>query len=669
MKVIFAKTAGFCYGVERAVKMAEQESVNGPCSTLGPLIHNDQVVQELKRRGVSQVKNAEDAKKGETIIIRSHGVTEREMDILREKDCIIVDATCPNVSRIHKLVRKANEKGRMPVVIGSAEHPEVVAICGWCEGASVFKDANDLATWLSENPDNKNIPISVVCQTTETRANMEVCNNLIKKECTNYEVFDTICEATSKRQQEAAKLSEICDAMVVIGGRSSANTRRLAEICAEICPQVFFAETAEELDIKSLKKYRKVGITAGASTPAWIIKEVYNKMTEEIKDLEVIAGEAEGKTEEASFAELLEQSIKTLSTGEKVTGVVEGVSPTEISVDLGTKHSAYIPVSEFSDDPDVKIEDIKIGSEIEAFVVRVNDIEGTIMLSKKRLDAVKNWESIDEAREARVTLSGIVTEENKGGIVVTVKGVRVFVPASESGLPKETPMTELLKKRVSLRIKEVNRSRRRVVGSIKAALQDERRAASDKIWETLEVGAKFDGVVKSLTSYGVFVDIGGIDGMVHVSELSWKRTKNPADLVKVGDKITVYVLSFDKEKRKISLTCKNKGENPWEVFTKAYEVGSVAKVRIVKLMDFGAFAEIVPGVDGLIHISQIADRRIAKTSDALSEGQEVDAKIIEIDNEKKKVSLSIRAILGKENLPENTESDDIVYSTEAPAAQ
>ncbi len=665
MKLIFAKTAGFCYGVERAVKLAEQASESGACYTLGSLIHNDSVLERLKKRGVSQLESAEDAPEGGTVILRSHGVTEKEISVLKSRRCNIVDATCPNVSRIHKIVSEASKRGRKPVVIGTAEHPEVTAICGWCCDAAVFRNAEEMSVWLSENG-NRDIPLTVVYQTTENCTNMEVCNKLIKKECTNYEVFDTICGATSRRQREAAQLSEICDAMVVIGGRSSANTRRLAEICAGKCPQVFFAEKAEDIDFEKIKKCQTVGITAGASTPAWIIKEVYNKMTEEIKGLEVIAGEAESKAEEeTSFAELLEQNIKTLSAGEKVVGIVEGVSPTEISVDLGTKHSAYIPVSEFSDDPDVKLEDIKIGSEIEAYVIRVNDVEGTIMLSKKRLDAVKNWETIEEAKEARATLTGVVTEENKGGVVVSVKGVRVFVPASESGLSKETPMAELLKKKVTLRIKEVNRSRRRVVGSIKAAQIEERRAAAEKIWETIEVGAKFEGTVKSLTSYGAFVDIGGIDGMVHVSELSWKRIKNPAEVVKAGDKITVYVLSFDKEKKKISLTCKNKDENPWENFVNAYSVGSVANVRIVKLMDFGAFAEIVPGVDGLIHISQIADRRIAKTSDALSEGQEVEAKIIDIDYEKKKVSLSIRALLGQANVPESTAPDGEAHSDES----
>lgn len=676
MRVIYAKTAGFCYGVERAVELAEKAADGGACYTLGPLIHNEQAVSKLREKGVSEAAGTDDVPDGSLVIIRSHGVTEKDMDALREKGCEIIDATCPNVSRIHKIVKEACQRGRKPIVIGSASHPEVVAICGWCKGALVFKGSSELGDWLNSSPENRDIALSVVYQTTETRANMDNCNNLIKKECTNYELFDTICGATSMRQGEAAKLSEICDAIVVIGGKSSANSLRLSEICAEKCPQVLFIETASQLDVDRLRNAKTVGITAGASTPAWIIKEVYNKMAEEIKGMDVISEAAEGKTEEmeTSFAELLEQNLKTLNTGDKVTGVVVGISPTEISVDLGTKHSAYIPLSEFSDDPDVKIEDVvTAGMEIEAFVIRVNDVEGTIMLSKKRLDAAKGWEVVEEARENRTTMEGIVTEENRGGIVVSIKGVRVFVPASQSGLPKDTPMTELLKKKVKLRITEVNRSRRRVVGSIRAVQFEERKAAAEKIWQDIEVGDKFSGVVKSLTSYGAFVDIGGIDGMVHVSELGWRRVRNPAEVVSVGDKLDVTVLSFDKEKKKISLTCKDPSENPWEKFVNTYGVGSVANVRIVKLMDFGAFAEIVPGVDGLIHISQIADRRIAKTSEALQEGQEVDVKIIQIDTENKKVSLSIRALLESDAAPEPQEAHDapdaIVYDTDNPPTE
>lgn len=352
---------------------------------------------------------------------------------------------------------------------------------------------------------------------------------------------------------------------------------------------------------------------------------------------------------EESFAEMLEKSIKTLNTGEKVTGVVTGITPTEIYVDLGTKHAGYIPVSELTDDPTAKVEDlVKIGDEIETYVMRVNDQEGVVTLSKKRLDTVKSWDDIEQAREEHTTVEGVVTEENKGGVVVSIKGVRVFVPASQTGLPRETPMSQLLKQHVRLRITEVNRARRRVVGSIRAVEAEERAAKAAEVWANIEENKRYTGTVKSLTSYGAFVDIGGVDGMVHISELSWSRIKNPAEVVSVGDTLDVYVISFDPEKHKISLGVKDHSCNPWDTFMNTYKVGDVANVRIVKLMTFGAFAEVVPGVDGLIHISQIADRRIEKPGDVLSEGQMVDAKITAVDEEKQKISLSIRALLADE---------------------
>ncbi len=377
-----------------------------------------------------------------------------------------------------------------------------------------------------------------------------------------------------------------------------------------------------------------VGITAGASTPAWIIKEVYDKMSDEIMEIE------------KSFAELLEESIKTLNTGDKVTGTVVDITPTEIQVELGIKYPGYIPLSELSDDPTVKPEDVvKVGDEIETYVMLVSDRDCLVKLSKKRLDAVKHWEEIEPAKENETVMEGYVTEDNKGGVVVSVKGIRVFVPASQTGLPRETPMSTLLKQKVRLVITEVNRARRRVVGSISKVSRAERAAAAEKVWAEIEVGKHYTGTVKSLTSYGAFVDIGGVDGMVHISELSWSRIKHPSEVVKVGDTVDVYVISVDKEKKKISLGMKDHSQDPWTVFTSTYQVGDVANVRIVKLMTFGAFAEVVPGVDGLIHISQIADHRIDKPGDVLAEGDKVDVKITDVDMENKKISLSIRALL------------------------
>ena len=437
--------------------------------------------------------------------------------------------------------------------------------------------------------------------------------------------------------------------MIVIGDRKSSNTTRLAELCRAHCPLVYHISRAEELDRSMVSGVASVGITAGASTPGWIIKEVKNKMSDELNNAMEI---------EESFADMLEKSIKTLNTGDKVTGIVTGITATEVNVDLGTKHAGYIPISELSDDPTVKAEDVvKVGDEIETYVMRVNDVEGVATLSKKRLDTVKNWDTIEAAVEDKTILEGVVTEDNKGGIVVNVKGIRVFVPASQTGMPRGADLSEMIKQHVKLRITEVNRSRRRVVGSIRAVAAEERAAKAAEVWANIEVGKKYEGTVKSLTSYGAFVDIGGVDGMVHVSELSWSRIKNPAEVVSVGDAVTVYVISYDPEKKKISLGMKDRSQDPWEKFTSTYEVGSVANVRVVKLMTFGAFAEIVPGVDGLIHISQIADHRIEKPGDVLEEGQNVDVKITDIDFDRKKVSLSIRALLN-DNAAGEDEAED-----------
>ena len=636
MKVILAKTAGFCYGVERAVKLAHETARAGGGAMLGSVIHNANVVSDLEREGLRLIAAPEEAQAGERVLIRSHGESRETIERLERRGAFVVSATCPNVERILRLVAQAGERGRQVVIVGERDHPEVRGIASRCEGAQIFASAEEVAKWAENSENIADLPITAVAQTTCIRAVWESCVKILKKQFTNLEIDDTICNATQKRQSEAAEIAASVDVMVVVGDRKSANTRHLTEICKEGCARVYQIESADELSPDIFHGCTVAGLTAGASTPAGIIKEVYATMTEEIKTIEG----------NETFEEMLDKSFKTLNTGDKVTGIVTAIGTTEIQVDLGCKQAGYIPVSELSSDPDAKVEDIvHVGDEIETYIVRVNDVEGYATLSKKRLDAVKVWEDIETAVENKTVLEGVVTEENKGGIVVSVKGVRVFVPASQSGLPKDSDLSQMIKQRVQLRVTEVNRARRRVVGSIKAVQSEARAAAQAAVWAEIEVGKRYTGTVKSMTSYGVFVDIGGVDGMVHISELSWSRIKNPAEVVAIGDTLEVYVISFDPEKRKISLGVKDRSQNPWEVFMNTYSVGDTANVRIVKLMTFGAFAEVVPGVDGLIHISQIADRRIDKPSDVLAEGDKVDAKIIAIDEEKKKISLSIRALL------------------------
>ena len=641
MQIILAKTAGFCFGVDRAVEMVNESVRRGnKTATLGPIIHNRHVVERFLEQGVRELDSPEQAEPGETVIIRAHGVPKQVQQALCARGVPVLDATCPFVKKIHTIVKNETQKGRKIIIFGSPAHPEVEAIASFCREPLIVQSPEELENWLTQEPQRRKMPLSMVSQTTSSQKMWKSCAEIAKKVCTNCEIFDTICRATEMRQEEAAILSQKCDAMVVVGDARSSNTGRLAMICEQYCKKVSLVDQADDLEMSLFSGANTVGITAGASTPSWIIKEVNNKMSEELK--------VETAMEE-NFAELLEQSLKTLNNGDKVTGTVMAVGSTEIEVDLGTKHTAYIPLEDFSGDPNVKPEEaVKVGDQIEAIVVHVNDGEGVVRLSKKRLEAGKAWEEIEAAAENKDIVEGVVTEENKGGIVVNVKGIRVFVPASQSGVAKGGDLGELLKKNVQLRITEVNRARRRVVGSIRSVASEQRKAAQEKIWSEIEVGKQYHGTVKSLTSYGAFVDIGGVDGMVHVSELSWNRIKNPSEVVKVGDEIDVYVIAFDPEKKKISLGYKTAETNPWNVFMTNYHVGDIVTVKVVKLMTFGAFAEIIPGVDGLIHISQIADRRIAKPEDVLSEGQEVDAKIIDVDADNKRISLSIRALLDGE---------------------
>ncbi len=638
MSVRIAQSAGFCFGVSRAVEMVEQAVAEGKqVVTLGPIIHNRHVVARFDTLGVRVIDTPEQAQPGMTVIIRSHGVARRVYEQLEQQGVEVIDATCPFVKRIHGIVGKAEAEGQLNVIIGTRTHPEVEGIAGWCSDCRIYESAEELENAAKNGEIPPDRPVCMVSQTTSTEISWKKSTQIAKKQFTNLKIFDTICRATESRQSEAAELSAVCQAMVVVGDAKSSNTGRLATICREHCEKVFLVDNASELKKEDFHGVSTVGITAGASTPAWIIKEV-NKTMSEIINADAV--------QEETFEALLEQSIKTLNTGDKVTGIVTGIGNTEIQVDLGTKHAGYIPYDEVSADPSVKPEDIlQVGQEIEVFVVRVNDQEGTVQLSKKKLDGMKVWDDMAVWAEEKATVEGIITEENKGGLVATVKGIRVFIPASQSGVAKGGDLTGMVGQTVKLKVTEVNRPRRRVIGSIRAVTSEERKAAQEQIWAEIKEGNKYHGTVKSLTSYGAFVDIGGVDGMVHVSELSWNRIKTPAEVVKVGDEIDVYVISFDPEKHKISLGYKTAEMNPWNQFMTNYNVGDVVEAKVVKLMTFGAFAEILPGVDGLIHISQIADRRIGKPEDVLSEGQTVTVKITEVDAEGKRISLSIRALL------------------------
>ena len=658
MKVCLAKTAGFCYGVKRAVDLVEQTIGAGKKAvTLGPIAHNRHLVDRFEKLGVRSVDSIDEIPEGYTVIIRSHGIPKATYDALLRKNVEVIDATCPSVKRIHNLVESAEQKGRQPIIIGTPTHPEIIAIAGWCERPLVFSDASELEKWLEEDENHPNLPITMVSQTTSTQNLWDSCKKIAKKVCTNGEIFDTICRATENRQEEAATIAAQSEAMIVVGDVKSSNTDRLAHICKQHCANVALVDSAADIEPASYRSFSTIGITAGASTPAWIIKEV-NQTMSEIENVDVVV--------EESFEALLENSIKTLNTGDKVLGTVTAIGSTEIQVDLGTKHAGYIPYDEVSADPTVKPEEIlKVGDEIEVFVVRVNDQEGTVQLSRKKLEGMKVWDDLEAACENKTPVEGVIVDENKGGIVANCKGVRVFIPASQTGIAKGGDLAALKGQTVKLRITEFSRGHRgRVVGSIRAVNSEARKAAAEKFWSEIEVGKKYTGTVKSMTSYGAFVDVGGVDGMVHVSELSWGRIKTPDEVVKVGDTIEVFVIKFDAEKKKISLGYKTPEMNPWNIFTSKYNVGDTATVKVVKLVEFGAFAEIIPGVDGLIHISHLSNTRVNKVADVLAEGQEVEAKIIEVDAERKRISLSIRALLE----PVAEEADEDV-AEEAPVEE
>ncbi len=670
MKITLAKTAGFCFGVNRAVETVYKLLDDGSkVCTLGPIIHNPQLVQSLADRGVRIIEMPTEAEKDETVVIRSHGVTDAVYTSAVKHGKNVVDATCPFVSKIHGIVKQAGDSGRTVLVAGDREHSEVIGIIGHTSGeVYTFTDVEELQNMFEKMPELPNKDITVVSQTTFNEKTFKNCCIFLKKVCTNAIIFDTICNATALRQQEADRLSRINDVMVVVGGRHSSNTAKLFGVCAAHCKKTFLIETAEELKADFFTGAQNVGVVAGASTPAGIIKEVIKTMSEILQPVDEQTEEkeiAQKSFEEMTDEEAFEASLNSLTGDQKVSGTVLAVSENEVQVDFGRGLTGYISKEEFSYDPNVELEkEVKVGDTLNLIIMRINDQEGTAMLSKRRFDAIAGWDKIVAAKDSGEILHGVVRDVIKGGVVVNANGVRVFIPASLATASRNESLDELKGKEVDFRIIEIGRGRR-AVGSIKSVLREQKKAAEEKIWANIAVGDRFTGVVKSLTSYGAFVDIGGVDGMIHISELSWQKIKNPSEVVLVGDTVEVYVKDLDTEKKKISLGYKKEEDNPWTLFTNKYHEGDTVKVTIVSMTAYGAFARIIPGVDGLIHISQIANKHVAKPQDELKVGQEVDAKIIAIDSEKKRVSLSIRALLPEE--PAAAEQETAAETTEETA--
>lgn len=649
-KISVAKTAGFCFGVDRAVKIVYNKLDNrNNVVTLGPIIHNPNVVEDLKEKGVFPVE-LDDVKAGQTVIIRSHGVGRDVYESLESKGAEVIDATCPFVARIHKIAQEKSSEGVTVLIAGDETHPEVMGIVGHCRSESyVFNSCEDFEN-LMKNGNFSSKKVAILAQTTYNKNMWKKCLTLFEKYLPEAQVFDTICGATSERQEEAARLAKQADLMVIVGGAHSSNTHKLKAICDEYCKCVL-VENAEELKNSELDLTRAkfIGISAGASTPAYIIKEVQQTMSEMLNNVD----------EEFNFEEELEKTLKKIHTGMKVEGVVESVGETEITVNIGTKHTGYVPLSELTDDPSKKPADVvSVGDVIDLIVLKTSDNDGIVTLSKRKVDAVIGFQKVMEAKEADAVLSGVVTNVVKGGVLVSVNGVKVFVPASQAAPRRDFDLNTLLKETVEFKILEVNEAKQRAVGSIRAVAREQKVAAQAKFFETAEVGAVVEGVVKSITDYGVFVDLGGVDGLVRRMDLSWNRIKHPSDVVSVGDKVTVKIKDIDPETKKVSLIYKKDEENPWAIFTANYEVGQTVKATIVSITSFGAFAQIIDGIDGLIHISQIANQRVNNVADILSVGQEVECQITEIDTEKKRISLSMRALLPDDEAADEKTAED-----------
>ena len=670
MKITLAKTAGFCFGVNRAVQMVYDLIEKGErVCTLGPIIHNPQLVEELSQKGVHIVESPDAVSEGETLVIRSHGVGREVYEAAQSSGTHVCDATCPFVEKIHKIVAERSREGDTILIAGDENHQEVIGIIGHCEGEYyVFSSLEDLENIIKNHKEIEKNPISVVSQTTFNAKKWENAQKFLKKVCTNAKIFDTICGATSMRQSEAQGLAAVNDAMVVIGGRHSSNTAKLFEVCASLCQKTYSIETAAEIQSGWFCGVSSVGVVAGASTPAGIIKEVIKTMSEilqpvdeQMEELNTVQKSFEEMTDEEAF----EASLSGLTGDQKVCGVVLAVDSTEIQVDIGRGLAGYITKDEYSLDPNVNLtEEVKVGDELNLIIMKINDQEGTAMLSKRRYDAIAGWDNIVAAKDSAEIVTGVVNEVIKGGVVVYTNNVRVFIPASQATASRNDSLDELKGKEVQFRIIEIGRGRR-AIGSIRSVLREQRKAEEAKIWASIAVGDRFTGTVKSLTSYGAFVDIGGVDGMVHISELSWARIKNPSEVVAVGDTVEVYVKAIDADKKKISLGYKKEEENPWTIFQNNYNVDDVVTVKIVSMTTYGAFARIIPGIDGLIHISQIANKHVAKPQDELTIGQEVEAKIIAVDFDKKRVSLSIRVLLE----PEVKEEVPAEEAVEAPVEE
>ena len=667
---IIAKSAGFCFGVQRAVKMAETlASGADDCVTLGPLIHNPGVIRELAERGVVPIDSPDEASPGQKVILRSHGVDPATIEKLEKRGARIVDATCPFVKRIHRMVQEAFQKRITVYVVGEKEHPEVQGILGWAGGYG--KAVLSVEEAMREPLIEKAL---IVSQTTLPQSVFREVSNALSTRIAHPEIRNTICPATEERQREAIELAAHADRMLVVGGRNSANTRKLYMLCRERCEDTHLIESAEELSAIKSRWGIVIGMTAGASTPVCIFKEVVERMNDIEKQEQVQAvteatetaattANAEAISPEDDFMAGVEKTLVQLRPGQTVTGTVLQINDEEVCVNVGYKADGLIKKSDLSST------DVKVGDEIEVEVVKVNDGEGNVLLSQRNIVDRKNWDEIMARYENGEFVEGIGKEAVKGGLLANVNGVRTFIPASQLAQHYVEKISDFVGQELKLKIIEVDKAKKRIVASRKQVLQAEAAERKKEVWAKLEVGQELEGTVRRLTDFGAFVDIGGVDGLVHVTDLAWHRVKHPSEIVSVNQKIPVRILALDPEKERISLSYKATQPRPWDVAGEKYVVGSVVEGKVVRITTFGAFVELEPGLDGLVHISQCALTRIAKVEDAVNVGDIIRVKILDVNTEARRISLSIRAVLEDEafdglNSEENTPEDEYAIGEE-----
>lgn len=653
-----AEHAGFCFGVKEALRKTEElierkDKINGRIFTAGPLIHNEIVTSELKEKGVDILKDLTEARPGDVVVVRSHGAPETFYEQANSLGIELVDATCPFVEKIHQLVQAASKDGMQVVIIGDPEHPEVVGIKGWTEDTAVIlPDAAAADEFIRRVcADDKEIEVSeqkrsklfVAAQTTITAELFESVSTILDEHF-DCEIHNTVCSATAKRQKACEELAARSDLFVVIGGKHSSNTQKLYQLAKKNCEKTYFIEIKEDLPLKEVGKCNKIGIAAGASTPERIIKEVIAAMSEAITNKDLLEQEEVNGMD--ALMEEIEKSLRLPGRGEVVTGEIVHVTNRYIVVNLGCKKDGIIPKEELTLDGEEELTALfKEGDEIQAKVIKTDDGDGNILLSKKKLEVNEHWDEINEALDNKSVVNAKVIKEVKGGVIAVYKEVSGFIPMSQLSDRFVEKADEFIGKVLPVKVSRVDQKRNKAVFSHKAYLAEEKAKKVAEIWEGLHVGDIVEGTVMRFTDYGAFVDIGGLDGLLHISEISWGKLKHPQEALEIGQKVNVKILSMNTEKGKISLGLKQNQPEPWSVIDEKYQVGQVITGKVVQIKDYGAFVELEPGLDGLVHISEVAYKRVTNIADEISVGQEVNAKILEIDKERKRISLSIKETL------------------------